>query len=363
MNKFGKHIGGIRKEIKMTTKFKDILEKAEGEAITRNESLQLFYETEDYLKAQEVFRVASKVRDNMLGTTFKWTAGVASVLPCNLRPLCLYCPYWTKPREPLSMEEILKGVRYIGEHGIREFHLSAGTTLGSKGKKMVEIVRTIRSEVGSQSKITVNCGAALSQDSIIELKKLGVTRIVASFETINEKLFQQTKPGDSMEAKKKLAEMINDAGLELGSGLLAGLGDTNHNKRYEDYVDFMFYIKKFENLRSVYVSRFFPFKGIPMESHPRCSAMEGARIIAVMRLVLRDVEIGPAAGWSYDDIPLWVSAGGGNRIGGIHINRTPHYQSNWYLHQALDYREGMEFRNTISTATRFLQEIGRSVEY
>jgi len=360
----------------MSTKFKKILEKAEGEAITRDEALHLFYETENYPKAQELFKVASKVRDNTLGTTFKWTAGVASVLPCNLRPLCLYCPYWTKPRDSLSMEEILKGVRYIREQGIREFHLSAGTTLGSEGEEMVEIVRTIRSEADSQSHITVNCGAALSQDSIMELKKLGVTRIGASFETINEKLFQQTKPGDSLEAKKKLAEMINSAGLELGSGLLSGLGCKDCSEkcpigtsgklepsRYEDYVDFMFYIREFENLRTVYVSRFFPYTGIPMADHPRCSAMEGARIIAVMRLVLRDVQIGPAAGWSYDDIPLWVSAGGGNRIGGIHVNRTPHYQSNWYLHQALDYHEGLEFRNTISTATRFLQEMGMSVEY
>ncbi|MDO9576048.1 MAG: radical SAM protein [bacterium] len=360
----------------MTTKFKEILEKAEGKAITRDEALHLFYETENYSKAQELFKVASKVRDNTLGTTFKWTAGVASVLPCNLEPLCLYCPYWTKPRDSLSMEEILKGVRYITEQGIREYHLSAGTTLGSEGKEMVEIVRTIRSEVDSQSKINVNCGAALSEDSIKELKKLGVTRIGASFETINEKLFQQTKPGDSLEAKKKLAEMINDAGLELGSGLLAGLGCKDCSEkcpigapgklepsRYEDYVDFMFYVKEFENLKSVYVSRFFPYTGIPLADHPRCSAMEGARIIAVMRLVLRDVLIGPAAGWSYDDIPLWVSAGGGNTIGGIHVNRTPHYRGNWYLPKALDYREGVEFCNTISTATRFLQETGMSVEY
>ncbi len=90
--------------------------------------------------------------------------------------------------------------------------------------------------------------------------------------------------------------------------------------------------------------------------------MEGARIIAVMRLVLRDKVIRPAAGWSYDDIPLWVSAGGGNRIGGVHVSRTPHYQTSWFLHQALDYREGMEFRNTIPTDTRIFQEMGMSVE-
>jgi len=342
----------------MTMKFKEILDKAEGEAITPDEALHLFYETENYLKAQELFKVASKVRDSTLGTTFKWTAGIGAVLRCKLKPLCLYCPYWRIPRGPLSMGEILKQVECIREQGIREYHLSAGTTLGSEGNEMVEIVRTIRSEVDSQSKITVNCGAALSKDSIKELKKLGVTRITVSFETINEKLFQQTKPGDSLEAKRKLAEMINDAGLELCTSLLAGLGNTNHNKRYEDYVDFMFYVKEFENLKEVYVSRFFPFKGTSMENHPRCSAMEDARIIAVMRLVLRDVEIRRGMGWISDD-PLWILAGGGNRIGGIDIT-TSYLQGNYYRPKTFSCGK---FQNSISTARTLLQEMGMSVEY
>jgi biotin synthase len=86
--------------------------------------------------------------------------------------------------------------------------------------------------------------------------------------------------------------------------------------------------------------------------------MEGSRIIAIMRLVLKDVDIGPAAGWSYDDIPMWVMAGGGNRIGGIHVNRAPRRRSNWYLHTALEYRDHMEYTNTMSTAARLLAEIG-----
>ncbi len=345
----------------MTMKFEEILEKAEGEAIACDEALHLFYETENYSKALELFKVASKVRDNALGTTFKWTAGISGVLRCNLQPLCLYCPYWILPRDPMSMEEILKRVRCLGEQGIREFHLSAGTTLGSDEKEMVEIVRTIRSEINFKFNICINCGAALSEDSIMELKKLGVTRITVSFETINEKLFQQVKPGDSLDAKKKLAKMIKDAGLELRTSLLAGLGGNNCSEtRYKDYVDFMFYVKQFENLMNVYVSRFFPFKGIPMENHSRCSAMEGARVIAVMRLVLRDVEIGRGMGWVSDD-PLWILAGGGNRIGGIHVT-TSYLQGNCYRSQPKAF-SCEEFQNSISRARTILQEMGISVEY
>jgi biotin synthase len=363
------HLG----KIKVTTKFEEILKKAESEAITRDEALHLFCKTENYSQAQELFRVASIVRNNTLGTTFKWTAGVATLFVCKVRPLCLYCPYFTQPKEPLAMAEILKGVKYIQEQGIKDFHLSGGTALGSDGKEMVGIVRTIRAEFGSQFTIAVDCGIALSLDSIIEFKKLGVTHINIAFETINERLFNKTKPGDSLETKKKLAKMIDGVGMGLSSMLLAGLGckncggdcsiDNPEPSRYEDYVAFMFYLKQFMNLKEVYVSRFFPQQGTPMENHPRCSAMEGARIIAIMRLVLRDKVIRAAAGWSYDDIPLWVSAGGGNRIGGVHVNRTPHYQNNWYLHQALKCQEGLEYRNTIATDARILKEMGMSVTY
>lgn len=342
--------------------FKEILNKAEKEQITQDEAVSLFFQTENYSRAQELFKTAGWVRDNELGTTFKWSGGMPNVLPCTLDPHCKHCPYWLKDNNPvpLSIEEIFDSVKYIRSHGIREYNLSAGTVSGGNGREIVQIVRTLRAECDPDSRITLNCGAALSEDTIKELKELGVTRITVALETVNAELFRQTKPGDSLEAKMRLVEMIRDAGLELGSGLLAGL--SVEPSRYKDYVDFMFYLKQFNNLRSVYVSRFYPHKGIPMENHPRCSAMEGARIIAIMRLILRDTNIGPAAGWNYDDIPLWVMAGGGNRIGGV--GAIPEYRRkiNWRIHTAREYRGRLIFHNTIESTSKLLQELGMNVE-
>lgn len=334
---------------------REILEKALKEPIDQEEALFLFTETEDAAKAQELFRTAVRVRNSAIGNTFRWSGGIASVLPCLLQPLCAYCPYWTKDTTvPLTIDEIKEGVRYIEAQGLKEFHLSGGTNRQSDGSDIVEIVRAIAPM--TKAHITVNVGAALSEKSILELKSLGVKRIGASFETANRDLFRRYKSGDDFDAKVKLAHMIGDAGLEFGTGMLAGL--SREPSRYQDYVDFMFFVRQFRNLKSVYVSRFFPVKGTPLENHPRCSTMEGARIIAIMRLVLRDIDIGPAAGWSYDDIPMWVMAGGGNRIGGVHINRVPGYRNNWYLHSALDYHDRMEFCNTIETAGPLLKEAG-----
>lgn len=335
--------------------YNPILQKALDEPIDYDEALYLFKETENAVKAQDLFRTAVAVRNTEIGNTFRWSGGIASVLPCKLQPLCSYCPYWTKDTtQPLTIDEIITGVQYIEEQGLKEFHLSGGTDRHSDGGDIVEIVRTIVPLTSAD--ITVNVGAAISEEKIGELKQLGVKRIGASFETVNRDLFRKVKAGDSFDAKVKLAEMINDAGLEFGTGMLAGL--TTEPERYKDYVDFMFFIRRFRNLKSVYVSRFFPVTGTPMAEHPRCSTMEGSRIIAIMRLVLRDIDIGPAAGWSYDDIPMWAMAGGGNRIGGVHINRIPGYKNNWFLHSALEYHDRMEYRNTIPTASKLLKESG-----
>ena len=335
--------------------YEKILQKSIDEPIDYDEALFLFKETENAAKVQDMFRTALVVRNKEIGNTFRWSGGIASVLPCKLKPLCSYCPYWIKSTaQPLTIDEIKTGVKYIEEQGLKEFHLSGGTDRRSDGRDIVEIVRAIVPLTSAD--ITVNVGAAMSEESILELKRLGVKRIGASFETVNRDLFKKVKAGDSFDAKVKLAETINDSGLEFGTGMLAGL--TTGPERYKDYVDFMFFVRQFRNLKSVYVSRFFPVRGTPMEEHPRCSTIEGSRIIAIMRLVLRNIDIGPAAGWSYDDIPMWVMAGGGNRIGGVHINRAPGYRNNWYLHSALEYRDRMEYRNTIATASQLLKESG-----
>jgi biotin synthase len=338
----------------MEMNFSQILEKAADGPISPDEALFLFHESENHVNANKLFEAACDVRDREMGRTFTWSGGIASILPCRLNPLCSYCSYWQSEGHQLTIDEILKGVRYIEDHGLTNFHLSGGTTLGDDGKEVLDIVRSISAM--SHCELTVNVGAALSEETIVELKKLGVSRIGASFETVNENLFKKFKAGDSLEAKKTLAEIIDEHGIGLGSGVLAGL--NTDPSRYKDYVDFMFYVRGFKNLKSVYVSRFFPYNDTPMENHPRCSAMEGSRIIAIMRLVLKDVDIGPAAGWSYDDIPMWIMAGGGNRIGGIHVNRAPKRRSNWYLHSALEYRDRMEYTNTMPTAARLLAEIG-----
>ncbi|ODA39252.1 radical SAM protein [Desulfosporosinus sp. BG] len=340
----------------MNNQFEKILEKSLNRAIERDEALFLFRETEDEAKAEQLFLTARTVREKVKGNTFEWSAGIARVLKCNLQPLCRYCPYWReKGQIPLSIEEILKGVAYIQQHGIKKFHLSGGTTLGSEGHDVLGIVQAIRAAGYTELAIEVNCGAAMSLETLKELKGLGVYRVSSVFETVNPEVFQRTKSGDNLEAKKQFAQRIGDAGLKLGTGVMAGLGPEE--TKYQDYVDFMFHVKQYEHLHYVYVTKFTQFKGIAMEDHPACSAQEAARVIAIMRLVLPNIDIGAAAGWNATDYPTPLMAGSGNKASGIHINRTPNYKKGSVADGFL-YQDNMEFRNTMETMQKRYQALG-----
>ncbi len=337
--------------------FDDILKKSEVETITKEEALFLMEESEPEEQALKLLSTAVKVREKEMGNVYSWTSGLARVLRCQLNPLCSYCPYWRKDDklQPLSTEEIVKGVDYISRHGIKEFHLSGGTTLGSEGEDILEMVQAIRDAGHEDIDIEINCGAAMSLETLKKLKKLGVTKVGAVFETVNEEWFKKVKSGDDFKQKNKFAEEIGEAGLGLITGLMAGL--SPQESKYKDYIDFIFHVKQYKHLKSVYISKFHPFENIPMNNHPKCSAWEATRVMAIMRLVLRNIDIKPAAGWKSDDYPTPLMAGSGNKALGIHINRTPHYKVTPNdTNNGCIYQDDMEYCNNMDKVKQKYQE-------
>lgn len=295
-----------------------------------------------------------------MGDTFRWSGGVARVLRCNLKPNCLFCPYWREAgQDPLSKAEIVEAVRYIRSRGIREFHLSGGTTLGSAGLDVLGIVQAIRASGLTDMEIDVNCGAAMSVSTLKALKELGVAKIGAVFETVNPHLFKELKPGDDLEAKKAFARAIGEAGLRLGTGILVGLDPPA--ERYANYVEFLFHVKEYEHLSSVYVSKFVPFKGIVLADRPPCPDEEALRVLAIARLVLRKVDISTAQGWTKGEGTDPVSAGAGNRALGVHIAREPKYKISDGQRKYCEIENGVECCDCMEALEERLKGMGISV--
>ena len=312
--------------------FDAVLSAAGDGAIDREGALLLFKATagddeRSQARRTRLFETARHVRERELGNVFHHTGGFGAVLPCSLDPLCRYCPYWsTSESKRMSIPQLVAGIGLLVNLGVRSFHLSGGSQPGSDGEEILEVVRAIAAAGYGDLDIYVNCGASMNDAALREMRDLGVKRVGAVFEITNPKAFAQVKPGDDLQAKFAFAEQIGQAGLELGSGLMAGLGPQE--TRYEDYVDGLFTLRRFPHLTSVYFSKFTPEPTTPMRDHPACSLDEAMCLLAVGRLVLPRVDLSPAAGWRDAERFRAIEAGAG---------------TGWFslpLHLAKNYFEG-----------------------
>ncbi|MEC0182847.1 radical SAM protein [Paenibacillus peoriae] len=323
--------------------FHEVLDQALLRPITAEEALFLFRNTETNENMQLLFGTARAVRKAETGDVFRFTGGIASVTACRLRPLCQYCPYWrVKGQKPMPVEAIVEGAKYFHREGVRAFHLSGGTALGSKGKEVVRIVQRIYDAGLHDMKIKVNCGAAMSIDTMKELKKMGIASIGAVFEITNPEVFKCVKPGDDLERKLRFAWDIQEAGLRLDSGIMAGLGPKE--TRYEDYVKTLFDIASFPHLSSIYISKFTPDPTIPMHDWEKCSLEEACRLLAIARLIYRGIDLTTAAGWTEDERTQGIMAGAGTSLFSLAVNIKTDYWKDWvqrpsFIQDAMEYRD------------------------
>lgn len=240
-------------------------------------------------------------------------AAFNSVVPCYLKPLCNYCPYWRGSKSaPMSVENVLQFVKRLKDtSSVRQFHLSGGSRRDGVDCGIASIVRAIREAGYDDMRIVVNCGACFSDEELAELKSLGVLRVFSVFETLNPDVFAAAKPGDDLAEKLDFARRIAEAGMQVGTGLMAGLGPAE--TRFEDYADALCRLSKMDGLGCLYVSKFRHAANIPMNDHPECSVEEATALVALARLTLRNIHIRCAAGWGKDDCK-WVQKSGAGSI-------------------------------------------------
>ncbi len=255
---------------------------------------------------------AARVRDREMEGRAELEAGLNNVVPCYLRPLCRYCPYWRgEDARPMPIGELLGYVRYLhDETGVRQFHLSGGSKQGGGDCGIIEVVEAIRAAGFDDMEVVVNCGASLTDAGLARLAELRVKRIFSVLETTNPAVFAYAKPGDDLQEKVSFARRAAAAGIDTGTGLMAGL--TDPARRCEDYVDSVFDVAALPRLSAVYVSKFRPARGIAMDAHPECPLDEARALVALARLVLRGAHVRAAAGWRPEEHAAARAAGAGS---------------------------------------------------
>jgi|Deesub1362A_J573_1020465.scaffolds.fasta_scaffold03693_4 biotin synthase len=339
----------------------NILKNAESDEIRREEALQLFKGVRGVSELSELMKVASEVRDNEKGAIFKFDGFIGSITSCDTEPPCKYCSRSAGNRsdfaeKTLTIEEIEFGAKLIAETGTKRVEIGGGTPREGACEKVINSAKAIKKV--SLMDVWVNVGPSLTREDLLRLKELGVTEVCSSLETINPEVFRDAKPGDSLEARMKLAEEINEVGLGLTSVMMVGIGSS-----YEDYVNHLFWLKKFENLSHVCITGLNPILGTPFQSKPLANPFEVAKAGAIARLVLRTPDI--SFGGMMNDpklLPLWIMAGA-NRA--IHLGAHIHRANAWRTPHAgaiVARYNGLEFVNLLPLTTRLVKEMGMEVD-
>lgn len=340
--------------------YRHLLERAAEHYPSRTETLEIIRGALDNAANRELlFEAARNVRRNTCGDQFRLTGGISSVLPCRLAPLCLYCPYWrSSEAQQASTDEIVAAVHHFKREGIREFHLSGGTIPGSDGSELLSIVQAIWNSGIRDMEITINCGAALNVETMRRMKKMGVVKTGVVFETADRELFKSMKPGDSFSAKEKFAWDINEAGLQMHSGLMAGLGQEE--SRPENYTDSLIYLRQFPHMQSLYISKFRPDPSIPLKNKEQCPLDEACVLVSAARLVLRDKEIRIAAGWNPQERVSGILAGGGNELCAMMLN---HHAAYWKPGDtAENYESRLEISDSRSEQRAMIDKMGLEIQ-
>ncbi len=266
----------------------DIFNKINNnEELSDDEFLELL-NINDEKNLKRLFKTAVNIRNNE-SKTIKLTSTVHITNKCQIQPRCKYCGFAEKTSTKgyynafyKSDEEILSAVNSIEKARIPRVSCSGG--YGYKGKQAVNSTKIVKSN--SDLEILVNVGGDLTKKSIKQLGELGVDTICCNLETINEEVFNNVKPGERLQDRIDVCQMISDAGIELSSGLLLGLGESN-----EDRIKHLRYLSNFDTLAEIPIMGFNPYEDTPMANHPPFPLKEQLKIIAITRIMYPKIRI------------------------------------------------------------------------
>lgn len=188
----------------------------------------------------------------------------------------------------LSPEVILEDAKKLESQGIRRYSIvTSGRNLTeAEVEQMCECIEKIVSETSLHV-----CGSfgLLDKSAFVKLKQAGLSRVHNNLET-SRRYFPEVCTTHTWEDKIATIQMAKEAGLEVCSGGIMGIGET-----MEDRIDMALEIRNL-GVHSVPVNMLNAIPGTPYEKKPPLTEDEMRRIVAVYRFLLPDAFIRLAGG-------------------------------------------------------------------
>lgn len=192
----------------------------------------------------------------------------------------------------LDTEVFLKDCAHAREQGVDRYSIvTAGRTMeGEDLEKAIQAYQAMH-EAYPDMILCASHGLMKAED-LKRMHEAGVQMYHTNVET-SERFFPQICTTHTYEDKKKEIRLAKEAGLQICSGGILGMGET-----WQDRLDMALLLAELE-VDSIPLNFLIPIPGTPLEGQEKLKTDEIVRIVAIFRYINPTAHIRMAAGRNY----------------------------------------------------------------
>ncbi len=279
-----------------------------GEYLSKDEARELLQVEDIYDLLYGANRIRQKFKGNVLDF-----CSIVNARSGKCTEDCAFCAQSShhkteSPTFPLiSSEDILKQAKSAHEAGACRFGIVTSGR-GVQSDSDLEIIAGAIERIAHENPIA-RCASLgeLSSENARLLKKSGLQRYHHNLET-SERFFPKICTTHTYEDRVKTVLIAKDAGFEVCSGGLFGLGES-----WEDRIDLAITLRELD-VDSVPLNFLASVKGTPLGDIPPLTPMEILKVVALFRYLLptKDIKVCGGREMNLGDFQSWIYYAGAN---------------------------------------------------
>lgn len=199
---------------------------------------------------------------------------------------CLYCGIrrgnGKVARYRMREDELIETARRAAALGFKTVVMQSGEDMYYTQEKMCRIIEAIKK---FDVAVTLSVGER-SYGDYKAFREAGADRYLMRIETTDKDLYHRLDPGMSWQHRYECLLMIKELGYELGSGIMVGLPGQSLESIAAD----LMFLRRL-GVDMAGIGPFIPHPETPLAGEPGGSLHLALRTMAIMRLLLPDINI------------------------------------------------------------------------
>lgn len=249
--------------------------------LSKNEIIRLLADEQN---EPALLKRADRIRKKYVGDAIHLRGLIEFSNIC--RNNCLYCGIrrgnGKVARYRMEEDELVETARRAAALGFKTVVMQSGEDMYYTQEKMCRIIEAIKK---FDVAVTLSAGER-SYGDYKAFREAGADRYLMRIETTDNDLYHRLDPGMSWQYRYECLLMIKELGYELGSGIMVGLPGQSLESIAAD----LMFLRRL-GVDMAGIGPFIPHPETPLAGEPGGSLHLALRTMAIMRLLLPDINI------------------------------------------------------------------------